>query len=84
MASLLHMNSSNFVFYSCVFTCNTHPPASDSCRAKQSVHVRIVVAIARKKKKRVALFPSFCEDNVFVSTSYYERVMHICMIKRHA
>lgn len=38
-------------FYSCVFTCNTHPPASGSCRAKQSVHVRIVVAIKKKKKK---------------------------------
>lgn len=50
---LLHMNS-NSVFYSCVFTCNTHPPATGSCRVKQSVLVCVVVAIKKKKVKSTA------------------------------
>lgn len=58
---LLHMNS-NSVFYSCVFTCNTHPPASGSCRAKQSVLVCIVVAIKKKKKSRVQLLWGNCPN----------------------
>lgn len=37
------------VLYSCVFTCYICPPASDSCREKRFVHVRIVVAIKKTK-----------------------------------
>lgn len=50
-----------FFFYSCVFTCNTRPPASGSRRAKRCVHVRVVVAIKKKKNKSEY---SFCEEPV--------------------
>lgn len=64
MASLLllHMNSNSVFFIHVVFfTCKTHPLVSGACRAMQSVHVRIVVAIKKKKKKSEY---SFCEETI--------------------
>lgn len=74
-----------FCFFIHVFlhVIHIHLPVAPAERSSLYMCALLLQSRRRKKKVRVQLLWEYCAT-VFIPTSYYEDIMHICMIKRHA